>query len=148
MKNELAMTYKKCQRMAKDGDRPDVIENRVIFREFFRQLVNLNCRFIWIDETSFNPRTIKFYSWIQKDKYDPVYEFPYGQASSAICAMTDQGVNFCQMRVGTNGVREWLMFMLDLEKALENFYEDEWKSMRRRLVFLFDNASINKHEQI
>ena len=75
--------------MAKDGDRPDVKENRVIFREFFRLLIKQNCRFIWIDETSFNPRTFKFYSWAQKRNYDPVYEFPYGSASSAICAMTD-----------------------------------------------------------
>lgn len=81
--------------MAKDGDRPDVIENREIFKEFFRVLIDLKCRFIWIDETSFNPWTFKFYSWINKSSYDPVYEFPYGSASSAICALTDQGVNFC-----------------------------------------------------
>ena len=31
------------------------------------------------------------------------------------------------MRMGTNGAREWLMFLIDLEKELEKFYDDEWK---------------------
>ena len=52
------------------------------------------------------------------------------------------------MRVGTNGAREWLMFLIDLEKALEKFYKDDWRLIRKKLVFLFDNAGIHKHDSI
>ena len=47
------------------------------------------------------------------------------------------------MRMGTNGTRESLMFLIDLEKALEKYYKDDWNYMRRRIVFLFDNASLH-----
>ena len=40
------------------------------------------------------------------------------------------------------------MFLIDLEKELEKFYEERWKAVRKRLVFLFDNASIHKQECI
>jgi len=35
------------------------------------------------------------------------------------------------MRMGTNGTREWLMFLIDLEHALEKYYGDEWSYMKR-----------------
>ena len=40
------------------------------------------------------------------------------------------------------------MFLIDLEKELEKFYDDEWKTVWKRLVFLFDNASIHKQDCI
>ena len=40
------------------------------------------------------------------------------------------------------------MFLIDLEKELEKFYEDQWKTVRKKLVFLFDNASIHKQDCI
>ena len=69
---------------------------------------------------------MKYYSWVHKYRYDPVYEFPFGHTSTAISALTDQGLSFTQMRLGTNGTREWLMFLIDLEKALEKYHGDEW----------------------
>jgi len=50
--------------------------------------------------------------------------------------------------MGTNGAWEWLMFLIDLEKELEKFYDEQWKTVRKRLVFLFDNASIHKQQCI
>ena len=115
LKNELGMAYWRAKWINWDGDWPDVVENRAIFKWFFTSLVGCKCRFIWIDESSFNPWAFKFYSWVKKHEYDPLYEFPYGHTTTAICALTDEGVNFCQMWHGTNTVWEWLMFLIDLE---------------------------------
>jgi len=45
-------------------NRPDVVVNREVFVCFFRALVANKTRFIWIDESSFNPRSLKYTSWL------------------------------------------------------------------------------------
>jgi len=52
------------------------------------------------------------------------------------------------MRKGTNTGREWLMFLIDLEKSLEKYYDEDWKHLKKRIVFIFDNASIHLDDQI
>ena len=43
LKNELQMSYRRADRVNKDTDRPDVVENREIFKSFFQTIVFFKC---------------------------------------------------------------------------------------------------------
>jgi len=40
------------------------------------------------------------------------------------------------------------MFLIDLEKSLEWYYKDDWKHVKKRIVFIFDNASIHLDDRV
>jgi len=40
------------------------------------------------------------------------------------------------------------MFLIDLERSLEKYYKEDWKNLKKRTVFIFDNASIHLDEKV
>jgi hypothetical protein len=85
-----------------------------------RTLIKEQFRFVWIDEVSFNPRSVKYMNWIDPiDPSDVTFQFQRGGKSTAICALTDEGVLHSVVRTGNNSSREILLFLIDLEKALK-----------------------------
>jgi len=40
------------------------------------------------------------------------------------------------------------MFLIDLEKSLEWYYQEDWKHLKKRIVFIFDNASIHLDDRV
>lgn len=71
---ELGFVFRKPQLRMIQSMRDDVRENRHVYKCFFKALILNKARFIWIDETSFNPKNVKCHSWVSAN--DP-YVFMY-----------------------------------------------------------------------
>ncbi len=122
LKFDLHHSYKKAAVTFYDVKRSDIERNRGWFKFVFGEFYKAGCRFIWIDEVNFNPRHAAPYSWVSLG-YPPeaVHSFDPSPNSTAICALTDEGMNMCQMRVGINKSAHFVRF---LEK-MEAFLRDE-----------------------
>ena len=76
-------------------------------------------RFVFVDESYFNPRHLRYMSWVSKDYYSPVIQHYGGFGVASICALTDEGALYTVLRKGTNSAREVLLFFMDLERSLK-----------------------------
>ena len=113
-----------------------------------RVVVKNKCRLIFIDEVSFNPRHVKNYSWVSKDHDSKIIAHQIGTCSTAICALTDQGVLYSELRNGMNSAREFVLFLIELEKKLHEKEGKEWNRYRKKLIVVLDNATIHLTEQV
>lgn len=101
-----------------------------------------NARFIWIDEVAFNTRSLKYTSWVGPNDKMVLIHQPE-TAVTAICALADDGVLFSQFRMGMNSDVEFLHFLIELNRALQEANKENYNELKSKLVFVFDNASIH-----
>ena len=90
------------------------------FKVIFKHFTAKDCRFIWIDEVSFNTRKVKPYSWVSKYHPTPVQGYTKQNYSTAICALTDHGEFYSKMRVGINTAETFVEFLEELEEVLRD----------------------------
>jgi len=64
--------------------------------------------------------------------------------------LTDDGVNFCKMRVGINKTIHFVKFLEQLEDFLREVYagidengNERYLEYRKKLILIFDNAGIH-----
>jgi hypothetical protein len=86
---------------------------------------------VFIDEVSFNPRHVKFHSWVPKENPDYVIQHQLCKSTTAISALTDQGLLISELRYGTNTSREIFLFLVELEKKLEKLQGKGWTKYRQ-----------------
>lgn len=55
LRKELDCSWKRPESRPIQAFSPEVVENRRLFRAFMRILIRWQCRFVFIDEVSFNP---------------------------------------------------------------------------------------------
>ena len=148
LKRHLNYSWKKPQIRPVDAFRPDVVLNWKVFRCFMRAAVKWGARFIFVDESFFNPRHLRYKSWISKDFFCPVLQHYGGFGVASICALTDEGALYSVLRKGTNSAREILLFFIDLEKKLMKRWGTSWQAMRKKLIVVFDNAAIHITDEV
>lgn len=152
--HDLKYTYKKAQMTYGDPNKEEFEIYRERFRTIFKYFVQKGCRFIWIDETSFNATRTKPYTW-GPVKHPPAVVNFKPSYSTAISALLDIGMHFSKMRVGTNTTETFLEFLEELEQHLRLFFsgvdehkKDRYLEYRRRLVVFMDNATIHTNHKI
>ena len=97
MNSYLGFTWKRPEVRPPHSNREDVLENRRIFKAFMQGCFDKGARFVFIDESSFSPRNMKFKTWQSKRKPVPVVR-PYSTVSIAmISAVTDNGLLLSQL---------------------------------------------------
>ncbi len=72
----------------------------------------------------------------------------YSKGVTSICALTDQGVLYSVLRKGINSARESLLFFIDLERVLKEKEGVKFDAYRKKLIVVFDNASIHTTEEL
>ena len=105
-------------------------------------------RFIFVDESYFNPWHLRYKSWISKDVFTPVIQHYGGFGVASICALTDEGVLYTVLWKGTNSTREILLFFIDLEWKLMKWWGTDWSKFWKKLIIVFDNAAIHITDEI
>ena len=91
-----------------------------------RVLLSHGCRFIFVDESSFSSRHLKFRSWVDKTHGWTVWK-PFDSVSVAsINALTDDGVLMTTLRQGINSWLEMTQFMLDVETYLRHIHGSKY----------------------
>ena len=148
MRKHLWFSWKKPQIKPVESDWPDVVQNRKIFRAFIWAAVLKGAWFLFIDESFFNPRKLRYKSWISKDDPKAVLQLNYSKGVAAMCALSDQGVLYSVCWKGTNSAREALLFFIDLERMLKEKEGWHYESYRKKLIICFDNASIHLTDEI
>lgn len=113
---DLKWSWKKPQLRPVDSMRADVVLNRKVFKAFMWAAIKKGARLIFIDESFFNPRHLRYKSWVSTTHFTPVTMHSSGFGVAAICALTDEGLMYTVLRKGTNSTWEILLFFLDLEK--------------------------------
>lgn len=68
LKKELNYRWRKPSLRPIQAVRPDVLENRRIFPLFLKAALMKGARLVFIDESSFNSRHLKFRSWVSLDE--------------------------------------------------------------------------------
>ena len=124
---------------------------RTWFKHVFNHFYHENCRFIWIDEVAFNSRNMSPYSWTSDEKHHPVYSYKLSYQTNAICALTDEGMNMCKFRRGTNTQYTFVEFLCEMEEFLREkckFEGTSFEDYRRELVLIFDNATIHSGARV
>jgi hypothetical protein len=154
LKHDLKYTYKKASMTYGDPTKQEFDEYRARFRVVFKHLVAKGCRFIWIDETSFNATRTRPYTWGPVKNPPAVVNFKPSY-STAISALLDMGMHFSKMRVGTNTADTFLEFLGELETNLRLLFagvdehgKDRYLQYRSRLVVIMDNATIHTNFKI
>lgn len=143
LKEDLQYTFRKPQLRMVQTMREDVRENRHVFQCFFKALIETRkARFVWIDETSFNTRSVKYESWVgPEDRF--VLTHQTEQPSTAICALCDDGVVYSLVKFGTNTDLEFLSFLMKLKHELRERYKEQYTELLSQLVFVMDNCAIH-----
>ncbi|MBK8156409.1 MAG: hypothetical protein IPK55_10670 [Streptococcus sp.] len=86
---------------------------------------------------------MKYTSWIKPGFDETVIIHSPEPVSTTISALSDEGVLYSQVRQGVNTDVEFLHFLIELERMLNQKYKDIYKEFKSKLVVVFDNASIH-----
>ncbi len=139
--------FKKPELRMIQSMRADVKENRHVYKCFFKALIKNGARFIWIDETSFNTRNLKYHSWVSPT--DNVVLVPQVESSTtAICALEDSGVVYSLLKFGTNNDVDFLSFLIKLRAELKERHTDTYRDFLSKLVVVMDNCAIHLTDKI
>ena len=128
--------------------RPDVIENRRIFPLFLKASLIKGARLVFIDESSFSSRHLKFRSWVSLDNPSHITLPTSSRSVTAISALFDDGTLLTQLRIGTNTEEELLLFLLRMEDWIREDKGPGFIEFRRKLVIIMDNAGIHVTQSI
>lgn len=147
LKQDLHYYFGKPELRTEQSNRADVVLNRHVYACFFRALVKNKARFIWIDESSFNSRSLKYNSWIGPG--DTMIKMHQVESpSTTISALTDDGIVYSQLSFGSNDDTDILHFLIELKKTLKAQHKDEYRMFLSKLVLVMDNASVHKTELV
>lgn len=124
LRKDLNCSYKKPWVFSSAALKPDIERNRLWFRTIFKHMVLKGCRFIWIDEVSFNHWKLVPQIWVNPTLQNSVTGFKQGPVSTAICALTDDGYFFAKFWRGTNTAISFTAFLEELESVLHEFRDD------------------------
>lgn len=147
LKEDLQYKFRKPELRMVQSMREDVVENRHVYKCYFKALIKNGAWFIWIDETSFNTWNLKYHSWVgPKDKVVLVHQVE--SPTTAISALCDDGVVYSLLKFGTNNDVDFLSFLMKLRKELKLRHEDNYWEVLKSLVVVMDNCAIHLTEKI
>ena len=99
--------------------RPDLEEDRIIFKEFLSKLIQAKFVLVYVDEWSFNLSTIPLYSWMKKGEPAEKIIRSTTERYNSIAAQWNKNVYF-MMKNETSNEETILCFLNLLMKQLKN----------------------------
>ena len=145
LKKELNFSWRKASQRPPRWFQESLENARNIFKQFVLKLKEREFIIVWIDESSFNSSALPLYSWMLKGK-DPDRIIRTGsERFNVIAAQWRKEVYFMLKRSSTKE-EQFKEFLMQLDNQLrfrlsKNTYE-------KRMVIIFDNASIHKTKTI
>ena len=120
-------------------------EARKVFKIFIDKLKEAGFVIVWIDENSFSSAALPLYSWMKRGWDAERVIRPSSQRFNAIVAQWNKEAYFMMKRKTTSDNQFWdFINLLDNEprsRLAKTTYE-------RRMVVMFDNASIHKTKKV
>ena len=145
LKKELNFSWRKASQRPPRWFQESLEEARNIFKQFVLKLKEREFIIVWIDESSFNSAALPLYSWMLKGKDPDRIIRQSSERFNVIAAQWRKEVYFMLKR-STIKEEQFKEFWMQLDNELKfrlakNTYE-------KRMVIMFDNASIHKTKAV
>ena len=145
LKKELNFSWRKAFQRLPRWFQESLEEARNIFKQFVLKLKEREFIIVWIDESLFNSAALPLYSWMLKGKDPDRIIRTSSERFNVIAAQWRKEVYFMLKR-STTKEEQFKDFLMQLDNELrfrlaKNTYE-------KRMVIMFDNASIHKTKAV
>ena len=145
LKKELNFSWRKASQRLPRWFQESLEEARNIFKQFILKLKEREFIIIWIDESSFNSAALLLYSWMLKGKDPDRIIRSSSERYNVIAAQWRKKV-YLMLKRSTTKEEQFKEFLIQLDNELrfrlaKNTYE-------KRMVIMFDNASIHKTKAV
>ena len=120
-------------------------EARKVFKIFIDKLKEAGFVIVWIDESSFSSSALPLYSWMKRGWDAERVIRPSSQRFNIIAAQWNKEAYFMMKRKTTSDDQFW-----DFINLLDNELQSRLAktTYERRMVVMFDNASIHKTKKV
>ena len=120
-------------------------EARKVFQKFINKLREAGFVIVWIDESSFSSSALPLYSWMKRGWDAERVIRPSSQRINVIAAQWNKEAYF-MMKSKTTNEDQFCEFIKLLDKQLKSRLAKI--KNKRRMVVMFDNASIHKTKEV
>ena len=145
LKNEMNFWWRKSSQRPPRWFQDWLEDARKVFKDFINKLHETGFVIVWIDESSFSSSALPLYSWMKRGWDAERVIRPSSQRFNVIAAQWNKEAYFMMKSNTTNDNQFWdFIKLLDLElksRLAKITYE-------RRMIVMFDNASIHKTKEV
>ena len=120
-------------------------EARKVFQKFINKLREAGFVIVWIDESSFSSSALPLYSWMKRGWDAELVIRPSSQRFNVIAAQWNKEAYFMMKSKTTNKDQFWEFIKLLDKQLISRLAKITYE---RRMVVMFDNASIHKTKEV
>ena len=120
-------------------------EARKVFQNFINKLREAGFAIMWIDESSFSSSALPLYSWMKRGWDAERVIRPSSQRFNVIAAQWNKEAYFMMKSKTTNKDQFWEFIKLLDKQLISRLAKITYE---RRMVVIFDNASIHKTKEV
>ena len=145
LKNEMKFGWRKASQRPPRWFQDWLEEARKVFQNFINKLHTAGFVIVWIDESSFSSSALPLYSWMKRGWDAERVIRPSSQRFNVIAAQWNKEAYF-MMKSKTTNEDQFRDFINLLDKELRSRLAKI--TYERRMVVMFDNASIHKTKEV
>ena len=145
LKNEMNFGWRKSSQRPPRWFQGLLEEARKVFKDFINKLHETGFVIVWIDESSFSSSALPLYSWMKRGWDAERVIRPSSQRFNVIAAQWNKEAYFMMKSNTTNDNQFW-----DFIKLLDQELKSRLAKItyERRMIVMFDNASIHKTKEV
>ena len=145
LKKELNFSWRKASQSPPRWFQESLEEARNIFKQFILKLKEREFIIVWIDESSFNSAALPLYSWMLKGK-DPYRNIRNSSERFNVIAAQWRKKVYFMLKRSTTKEEQFKEFLMQLYNEIR--FRLAKSTYEKRMVIMFDNASIHKTKAV
>ena len=145
LKNAMNFGWRKASQRPPRWFQSWLEEARKVFQKFINKLREAGFVIVWIDESSFSSSALPLYSWMKRGWDAERVIRPSSQRFNVIAAQWNKEAYFMMKSKTTNKDQFWEFIKLLDKQLISRLAKITYE---RRMVVMFDNASIHKTKEV
>ena len=145
MKRDMNLSWRKASQRPPRWFQDNLETARCIFKQFISKLKERGFIIVWIDESSFNSAALPLYSWMYKGKDADRIIRTSSERYNVIAAQWNKETYFMLKSQTTKEDQFWEFLKLTY---IELRFRLSRNTYEKRMVVMFDNASIHKTKSV
>ena len=145
LKNVMNFGWRKASQLPPRWFQSWLEEARKVFQKFINKLREAGFVIVWIDESSFSSSALPLYSWMKRGWDAERVIRPSSQRFNVIAAQWNKEAYFMMKSKTTNKDQFWEFIKLLDKQLISRLAKITYE---RRMVVMFDNASIHKTKEV